>query len=94
MSESVDRRLSGNSGATINMLTNDGKLDALVKKAMAEFDKLTPEDKQAHRREQAISFAHGQMLMSRFEHGHPDLTPEEEAAQEKMIADSYDRKTR
>jgi hypothetical protein len=68
------------------------KLKELMAKARALFDALTPEEKAAHRRDQAISFAHGQMLMSRFEHGHPDLTPEEEAKQEQMIADIYDRK--
>ena len=74
------------------MLTNDGKLDALVKAAMAAFNALSPEEQQAHRREQAISFAVGQSLMSRFEHGHPDLSKEEEAQLRQRVADAYDHR--
>jgi hypothetical protein len=74
------------------MLTNDGKLDALVKKAMAAFNALSPQEQQAHRREQAISWAVGQSLMSRFEHGHPDLTKEEEEKLRQDVADIYDRR--
>jgi len=74
------------------MLTNDGKLDELVKRAMAAFNALSPEEQRAHRREQAISFAVGQSLMSRFEHGHPDLTPEEEAQLRQSVADAYDHR--
>lgn len=73
-------------------LTNDGKLDELVKKAMAAFNALTPEQKAAHRREQAISWAVGQSLMSRFEHGHPDLSKEEETQLRQRVADIYDRR--
>jgi len=74
------------------MLTNDGKLDALVKKAMAAFNALSPEEQRAHRREQAISWAVGQSLMSRFEHGHADLTSEEEAQLRQSVADAYDHR--
>ena len=74
------------------MLINDGKLDALVKKAMAAFNTLSPEEQRAHRREQSISWAVEQSLMSRFEHGKPDLTPEEEMDLRQRVADAYDHR--
>lgn len=74
------------------MLTNDGKLDELVRRAIEAFNALTPEQQRAHRREQAISWAKGQVLMSRFEHGHPDLSDEEVAAMEIQIGEIYDQR--
>jgi hypothetical protein len=73
------------------MLTNDGKLDALVKKAMEAFKALSPEEQQAHRREQAISWAYGEMCLSRTDPDDP-ITPAEETAMKKQIADIYDRR--
>lgn len=43
------------------MLTNDGKLDALVKQAMEAFNALTSEEQAAHWREQRISWAYGNL---------------------------------
>jgi hypothetical protein len=65
-------------------LVNDGKLDALVKKAMAAFDALSPEEQHAHRREQAISWVYGEMKL---EHEDSSVTREE-------IADLVDRRVR
>lgn len=42
-------------------LENDGKLDALVRHAMANFKALPPEEQAAHRREQKISWVYGEM---------------------------------
>lgn len=73
-------------------LSSKDELNALVKKAMDAFNQLTPEEKAAHRREQAISWAVGQTLMSRFEHGRPDLTEEEEKELRQRVADQYDHR--
>lgn len=73
-------------------LTNDGKLDELMKKAMKLFNQLTPEEQAAHRREQAISWVKGQALLHHYESGKPDLTEEEVAKMVQDIADQYDRK--
>lgn len=62
-------------------LVNDGKIDALVKKAMAAFDALSPEEQRAHRREQAVSWVFGEMKL---ENEDSPVTREE-------IADLYDR---
>lgn len=74
------------------MLSNNPKLNELVKEALDKFDKLSAAEKAAHRREQAISWAYGQTVMSHFEHGKPDLTPEEEEKLRASIADIYDRR--
>lgn len=39
-------------------------ISQLVKKAMAAFNKLSPEEQAAHRREQKISFVYGQLMLS------------------------------
>jgi hypothetical protein len=61
-------------------LVNDGKLDILIRHAMAKFKALSPEDQAAHRREQAISWVYGEMGLA----GHTEITKEE-------IADVVDR---
>lgn len=71
---------------------DDTELKELVKKATEAFNALSPEEQRAHRREQAISFAYGQVVMSHFEKGHPDFTPEEEEKLKKSIADHYDHR--
>lgn len=54
-------------------LTNDGKLDALVREAMAQFKALPRAEQAAHRREQAISWAYGEMRLA----GYENVTKEE-----------------
>jgi hypothetical protein len=61
-------------------LVNDGKLDILIRHAMAKFKALSPEEQAAHRREQAISWVYGEMGLA----GHTEVTKEE-------IADVIDR---
>lgn len=73
------------------MLSNDGKLDALVKRAMEAFNALTPEQQQAHRREQAISWAFGESLLSSLERGEP-ISEDEATIVKQRIADIYDRR--
>lgn len=73
-------------------LSNRDDLNEMVKKAMAAFDALSPKEQQAHRRERAISFAYGQVAMSRFEKGKPDLSPEEDEKLRQSIADHYDHR--
>lgn len=73
-------------------LSNKTELNELVKRAMAAFNALSPEEKQSHRREQAISFAFGQAAMSYYERGHPEMTKEEEERMRQSIADAYDRR--
>ncbi len=53
------------------------ELQALVDRARAAFDALTPEQQRAHRREQAISFAWGNCAMMR---EGPKLTKEQVGA--------------
>lgn len=67
-------------------------LKELMRKAKEAFDQLTPEEKAAHRREQAISWAFGQVALSRFEKGKPDFTAEEEQKLKQHIADEYDKR--
>lgn len=43
------------------ILSNNDKLNLLVKHAIAAFNALSPEEQKAHRREQAISWAYGQL---------------------------------
>lgn len=62
------------------MLTNDGKLYALMREAQVKFDALSPEEKAAHRREQAISWVYGEMRLE----GNDAITKEE-------IAELYDK---
>jgi hypothetical protein len=54
-------------------LTNDGKLDALIRQAMANFDTFSPKEQAAHRREQAISWIYGEMGLA----GRTEVTKEE-----------------
>jgi hypothetical protein len=54
---------------------NDPALDAMLKKANADFEMLSPEEKTAHRREQYISFVYGQLRLSG-----RDITKEQVAA--------------
>ncbi len=61
------------------MVFNDPKLDALLAQANAKFDALSPEEKIAYRREQAISFAYGNVSLS-----NPDVTRE-------MVEEAFDR---
>jgi hypothetical protein len=46
------------------LLSGDPQFDALLKEANAAFDKLSPDEKAAHRREQYISFVYGQLKLS------------------------------
>lgn len=73
------------------MLTNDGKLDALVKRAMEAFNALSPEQQRAHRREQAISWAFGESMISSLERGEP-VSEEESIIVKQRIADIYDHR--
>jgi hypothetical protein len=50
----------------------------LLDKACAAFDALSPEEKRAHRREQAISFAYGNLALSG------------SAITKEMVAQAYD----
>lgn len=61
-------------------LANDGQLDALVARARANFDALSPAQQAAHRRDQAISWVYGEMRLA----GHENVTKAE-------IADIVDR---
>lgn len=45
-------------------ISDDPVLNALLERANAAFAALSPEEQQAHRREQAISFAYGQVKLS------------------------------
>ena len=73
------------------MLTNDGKLDALIRDAMTKFNGLSAEEKRDHRRAQAISWVYGEMCLSRTDPDDP-ITREEENAMKEQIADIYDRR--
>lgn len=74
------------------MLSSDGKLDALVKRAMEIFNNLTPEEQAAHRREQAISWALGQVQMSRYEKGQADFSEEELTKLRLHVEQTYDQR--
>lgn len=65
-------------------LLNDGKLDALVKEAMQAFNSLSPQEQAAHRRDQAISWAYGNLLC-KYGEGAGGVT-------EEQIAKMYDEK--
>ncbi len=67
-------------------------LKELMQKAKEAFEQLMPEEKAAHRREQAISWAFGQGALRRFEKGKPDFTEDEERKLRQHIADEYDKR--
>lgn len=73
-------------------LSDNPELNELMKKAKAAFDALTPEQKRAHRREQAISWVFGEMMLARYERGQAMLTKEEQEEAKKRIGDLYDEK--
>lgn len=52
-------------------------LQALIKRAIEEFEKLSPEEKRAHRRAQAISWVYGNINLDRDEAGDPEIPREE-----------------
>jgi hypothetical protein len=72
------------------VLSDRPELRELAKKAIAAFEALTPEEKARHRREQAISWVYGEMVLSRACRGLPDLTEDEAAAQRREIGRLYD----
>ena len=73
-------------------LSNNPKLNELFREAMDRFNALSPEEKAAHRREQAISWVYGEMLLTRFERGEPELSNEEKEKLQQDVADIYDRR--
>lgn len=48
------------------------ELDALVKEAIARFDRLTPDEQRAHRAEQRRSWVRGELMFE-----HPDMTADQ-----------------
>lgn len=72
------------------MLSSNRKLNDLLKLAKEADANLTPEERKARYREQAISWATGQVLLSHYEKGKPDMTAEEEDAFKKQVAANYD----
>lgn len=74
------------------MISTNLELNKLIKQAIACVEALSPEDRAAHRREQAISWAAGQYKLSRWERGYSDLTPEEELKLSITLANEYDKR--
>lgn len=58
-------------------------LDEQIRRAMEVFNALTPEQQRAHRREQAISWMRGELLLK---YGEPGPLTDEQ------LADIYDRR--
>lgn len=64
--------------------SHSDKLNALVKEAMEAFNSLSPQEQAKHRREQAISWAYGNLLC-KYGEGAGGVT-------EEQIAKMYDEK--
>lgn len=72
--------------------SDNTKLNELFKEAMDRFNALSPEEKAKHRRDQAISWVYGEMLLTRFERGEEELSNEEKEKLLKQVEDIYDRR--
>jgi hypothetical protein len=75
-------------------LSDNPKLNELFREAMDRFNALSPEEKAAHRRDQHVSWVVGEMLLTRFERGEPELSNEEKEKLQQDIEDLYDRRER
>lgn len=73
-------------------LSSNPELNARIRKAIEEFDKLSDEEKAAHRREQAIDWVYGETLLARLERGEPELSDTEKEELRNRIARQYDRR--
>lgn len=73
------------------MLSSSPRLNALLQQAKEAEARMTPRERKAMWREQAISWAYGETLMTRFEQGRADMTELEQKHLKQHIPEMFDR---